>query len=75
MTPSPTTIGEHATVATALGHMRSGRFRRLPVVAPDGDLLGIVTLDDVLGMLAEGLAEIGPLLAREAPHRWLGQNE
>jgi CBS domain-containing protein len=75
MTPSPTTVREDATVATALGYMRSGRFRRLPVVGQDGHLRGILALDDVLGMVAESLAEIGPLLVREAPHRWLGRND
>ena len=73
MTPSPTTIQEEDAIATALGCMRSGRFRRLPVVARDGSLLGILALDDVLVLMAEELAEVGPLLRREAPHRWLGR--
>jgi CBS domain-containing protein len=73
MTPSPTTIREDATIVTALGYMRKGRFRRLPVVGPDGALLGVVALDDVLALVAEEFAEVGPLLGREAPHRWLGR--
>jgi CBS domain-containing protein len=73
MTPSPTTIHEDATIVTALGYMRQGRFRRLPVVRRDGSLVGIFALDDVLGLVAKELAEVGPLLGREAPHRWLGR--
>jgi CBS domain-containing protein len=73
MTPSPTTIQEDATIVIALGYMRAGGFRRLPVVRGDGSLVGIVALDDVLGQMADELAEIGPLLGREAPHRWLGR--
>jgi CBS domain-containing protein len=73
MTPSPTTITEEAAVATAVHYMREGRFRRLPVVGPDGRLRGILALDDVIRAVAEDLAEIGPLLEREAPHRWLGR--
>jgi CBS domain-containing protein len=73
MTPSPTTIREDATIVSALGHMRAGRFRRLPVIERDGGLVGIVALDDVLAQVAEELAEVGPLLGREAPHRWLGR--
>ena len=73
MTPSPATVQEDATIVTALGYMRAGRFRRLPVVGPDGRLVAILALDDVLVVAAEELAEVGPLLRREAPHRWLGR--
>jgi CBS domain-containing protein len=73
MTPSPTTVREDATIVAALGYMRAGRFRRLPVVRADGHLVGILALDDVLAMAAEELAEVGPLLRREAPHRWIGR--
>jgi len=75
MTPSPTTVTEETEVATALGCMRTGRFRRVPVVGADGKLRGILALDDVLGVVATELAEVGPLLLREAPHRWLGRQK
>ena len=74
MTPSPTTIGEDESIETAVGYMRAGRFRRLPVVGRDGRVVGILALDDVLELVAEELADIGQLLKREAPHRWLGRN-
>ena len=73
MTPSPTTVREEDSIETALGYMRAGRFRRLPVVGRDGRLLGILALDDVLELVAEELADIGQLLKREAPHRWIGR--
>jgi CBS domain-containing protein len=73
MTPSPTTIREDESIETALGYMRSGRFRRLPVVGRDGHLLGILALDDVLELVAQELGDIGQLLKREAPHRWIGR--
>ena len=73
MTPSPTTVTEDTEIVAAIGHMRSGRFRRLPVVGPDGHLRGIIALDDVIGVVATELADVGPLLLREAPHRWLGR--
>lgn len=73
MTPSPTTVQEDATIVTALGYMKAGRFRRLPVIGHDGHVIGILALDDVLVVVAEELAEVGPLLRREAPHRWLGR--
>jgi len=73
MTPSPTTVREEDSIETALGYMRAGRFRRLPVVGRDGRLLGILALDDVLGLVAEDLTAVGQLLKREAPHRWVGR--
>jgi CBS domain-containing protein len=73
MTPSPTTIGEDDSIKTAVGYMRAGRFRRLPVVGRDGRVIGILALDDVLELVADELADIGQLLKREAPHRWLGR--
>jgi CBS domain-containing protein len=73
MTPSPTTIREDDSIETALGCMRAGRFRRLPVVGRDGRLLGILALDDILELVAEELSDIGQLLKREAPHRWIGR--
>jgi CBS domain-containing protein len=73
MTPSPTTIGEDDSIETAVGYMRAGRFRRLPVVGRDGRVIGILALDDVLELVADELADIGQLLKREAPHRWLGR--
>jgi len=73
MTPSPTTVREDDSIETALGYMRAGRFRRLPVVGRDGRLLGILALDDVLELVAEDLTAVGQLLKREAPHRWTGR--
>jgi len=73
MTPSPTTIREDDSIEAALGYMRTGRFRRLPVVGPSGRLVGLIALDDVLELVAEELTDIGQLLKREAPHRWLGR--
>ena len=73
MTPSPTTIREEDAIETAVGYMRAGRFRRLPVVGPDGRLVGVLALDDILEVVASELTDIGPLLKREAPHRWLGR--
>ena len=68
MTPMPTTVLQDTSIETALGHMRVGRLRRLPVVDGRGALVGIVTLDDILALLAEEFSMIGGLLERETPH-------
>ena len=73
MTPSPTTIREDESIEAAVGYMRAGRFRRLPVVGRDERVLGILALDDVLELVAGELADIGQLIKRESPHRWLGR--
>ncbi len=67
MTRVPKTIAEDASIESALALMRSGRFRRLPVVDRDDKLVGLLSLDDVLLLLAEEFTQIGRLLERETP--------
>jgi CBS domain-containing protein len=74
MTPMPTAVLDDTSIESALGHMRVGRMRRLPVVSGAGALIGIVTLDDILALIAEEFSLIGGLLEREAPHPPAGQN-
>jgi Mg/Co/Ni transporter MgtE len=45
--------------------MRSKAIRRLPVVTSDGDLVGILTIDDVLRVLNEELSKLVRLVMRE----------
>ena len=67
MTPMPTTVLEGTTIEAALGCMRLGRLRRLPVVNGMDRLIGMVTLDDILRLLAEELKSIEGLLESEMP--------
>jgi CBS domain-containing protein len=67
MTPRPKTIAEESSIEEALLLMRSGAFRRVPVVDREDRLVGMVTLDDVLMLLCEEFASIGSLLKRETP--------
>lgn len=67
MTAYPKTIAEEGSIESALALMRGGEFRRLPVVGRDGQLVGIVTLDDILMLLSEEFFEIGRLVERETP--------
>ncbi len=60
-------VREDAPVEIAVSQMRTGGFRRLPVVDRQGRLVGIVTLDDVLARVAAAFGEIGTLLGRSAP--------
>ena len=72
MSPMPTTVLEDTSIETALGHMRVGRLRRLPVVNGMDELVGIVTLDDILLLLAEELAAIEGLIESEVPRHETG---
>ena len=67
MTQNPSSVAEDSSIESALRLMRGGRFRRLPVVNRDGQLVGLLSLDDVLMLVAEEFQEIGQLLERETP--------
>jgi len=62
MSAMPTTILRDTAIESALGIMRMGHMRRLPVVDGIGKLIGIVTLDDMLRFLARELGEVEKLL-------------
>lgn len=55
-------------IEDALNSMRSGTFRRVVVVDADDKLIGILSLDDVLALLAEEMEAIGALLDRQEPY-------
>jgi len=67
MTRFPRTIEESTPIENAITVMRSGTFRRLPVVDRDGKLVGLLTLDDILDLLTEEFRQIGQLLQKEGP--------
>jgi len=48
--------------------MRFKGVRRLPTVDHEGQLVGIVTVDDLLEILAEELNELARIVAREQAH-------
>ncbi|WP_417377741.1 CBS domain-containing protein [Gimesia sp.] len=67
MTRFPENVCEETTIEIALSKMRSGGFRRLPVVDDEGKLIGVLTLDDILELLSTEFAEIGKLIKKESP--------
>jgi len=67
MTSSPKTVSEGTPIEDALGLMRVGSFRRVPVLDADGRLAGLLSLDDILDLLAEEFQDIGRLLRQEQP--------
>lgn len=51
-------------VRVALSAMREGRVRRLPVITEEGDLVGVISMDDVL-LRAEGSVRAGAISSEE----------
>jgi CBS domain-containing protein len=62
MTDAVTTVLEGASVEDALALMADQEVRRLVVVADDGRIAGIVTLDDMLSRIVDQADEVGRLL-------------
>jgi CBS domain-containing protein len=59
---------ESDSVLETLEIMRFKGVRRLPTVDREGQLVGIVTVDDLLEILAEELNELATIVAREQSH-------
>ena len=59
MTPDPVVVAVTDPIRRAVELLRSGSFGSLPVVDDDGELVGIVTLADVLGYVLEQEDEPG----------------
>lgn len=67
MTRDPQVVGEDTPIESALTLMRTGSFRRIPVVNRERELVGILSLDDVLALIAEEFTHIGAILEQQEP--------
>lgn len=59
------TAREDDDLVDTLKLMRTKGIRRLPVVARDKSLVGILTVDDLIDLVAEQLADVAALIERE----------
>jgi CBS domain-containing protein len=59
VTYEATTIPRDAEIDTAARLMSERGVRRLPIVAPDGKVTGVVTTDDLMVLFTRQLAELG----------------
>jgi CBS domain-containing protein len=59
------TIAEGKELTDAIDVMHRSGIRRIPVVAPSGALVGIITLDDVLGAMSDDLSKVALLVASQ----------
>jgi len=67
MTPYPEEVREDAGVFDLTNAMAAREVRRMPVVDDDGDIAGIVTLDDLIVLLATELANLAGVIEAESP--------
>jgi len=65
MAPELVTVREDEGLLQTVEIMRYKGVRRLPVVDHDGNLTGIVSIDDLLEALTEQMAEMTRVLGRE----------
>jgi len=67
MTSTVRTVRDNCSVELALEIMRQGPYRRLPVVDDQNKLIGVISVDDIIDLLAEEFRSIGELLKSENP--------
>lgn len=68
MTADPLTLPASSGVTEAIDALRERGVRRAPVVDGSGNLLGVVTLDDLLPAVARELEELATLVGTQARH-------
>lgn len=70
MTRDLVTVREDTGVFETIQLMRLHGVRRLPVTDREGGLVGIISVDDLVELLADEMAELGKLIAREQAHEF-----
>jgi len=59
------TVRQDQGIFECMQQMRINGIRRMPVVDDTGGLVGIISLDDFVQLLAEEMSELGKLIVRE----------
>jgi CBS domain-containing protein len=59
------TVDENTKFLDAIKVMRTKGIRRLPVVDAQGSLVGILAVDDILGLISEQLSDLVGLITKE----------
>ena len=68
MTPDPLMLTINMGVTEAIDILHARGVRRAPVVDGAGNLVGIITLDDLLPAVARELEELSALIGTQARH-------
>ena len=67
MTETPVTLDENEGIFEATAKMEENAVRRMPVVDGEGNVAGIVTLDDLVVMLTDELDNLSGVIEAESP--------
>jgi CBS domain-containing protein len=59
------TAQEDQGILETIERMRSAGIRRMPVLSRHGVLIGIISVDDLIQLLAEEMGELAKLISRE----------
>ena len=68
MTAKPLVLPESEGLVEAIEHLRARGVRRAPVVDAGGALIGVVSVDDLLAVVAEQLSGLSRLSAGQRAH-------
>lgn len=66
MSPDPVTADEGAGIETILRALRNAGTRRMPLVNDEGDVVAIITHDDLVQLLAREMRSLGEGVERSA---------
>lgn len=65
MSGEPLVFEEQEPIDGAIAHLRARGVRRAPVLAADGKVIGLVSIDDLLGHLATALVSIAGIVVQQ----------
>lgn len=67
MTTGLVTVHEDVGIKEVLETLSHAGIRRVPVVDGQGDLVGIVSMDDIAVLLADGIEDVADVLRKQSP--------
>ena len=67
MTPEPLVAGYADDIAKTLHRMRALGVRRVPVIGPQGNIVGVLSLDDAFDHLVSQMADVAGSIRSQQP--------
>lgn len=67
MTRNPVVLREDIGLYDALKQMKDQKFRRIPIINAEGNLIGIITMDDLFRLLVKEMSYRTSIVEKESP--------